>query len=715
MSATFLGYPPGLPPTLPAMASDANPLLSDVYRIPFHLLGAEHVEPGIRQALAEAQAEVDAVAADSAPPTWESTVERLDGAVQRLARRVVPASHLVAVAETPELREAYNAVLPEMSAFWSRLPLNEGLWTRIRGFADTDEAQALTGLRRRHLDKTVQEFRRAGADLPPEPKKRLEGLRVELAQLQQRFSENVLDATAAYELHVTDEARLAGVPEAPRRRARGRAKEAGKEGWLLTLDFPSVEPILKYCEDRELRREIHVAYTTRCRDGDHDNRGLMARILRIREEIARILGYASFSDYKLEDRMARTGARARAFEWDMVERTRPYFERDVALLRAHAATMGIPELEPWDVSFVMERLRKERYDLDDEEMRPYFPLDQVLEGLFEIVRRTFGFRVAERAIEEVWHPDVRFYEIFAEDGTQVGSFYSDWFPRKEKRQGAWMNDFITGGPDGEGGFRPHLGVVCGNFTPPDDDEPALLTHREVETTFHEFGHLLHHCTSRVEISARAGINVAWDWVELPSQLMENWCWEREALDLLGRHHRTGEPFPDALFRKMVAARRYMGGWAQMRQLSFGTVDLALHDDLAPALLEAAGGAGADGDGGLDAAQGDEVMAFARKHFAGFSPSDRFADLHVLTSFTHLFSGGYAAGYYSYLWSEVLDADVFTRFQSEGVFNRETGRAYVDAILSQGDADDPEALFRAFMGRDPEPEALLTRNLGPTPA
>jgi len=695
------------------MAPAENPLLSDEFRIPFHRIRAEHVEPGVRQALADAQAEVDTLAADATPPTWENTVARLDRAVERLARRTVPASHLVAVAETPALREAYNAVLPEMSAFWSRLPLNEGLWQRVRAFADTEEARSLTGLRRRHLDKTLQEFRRAGADLPSDRKKRLEALRVELAQLQQRFSENVLDATAAYELLVTDEARLAGVPDAARRRARARAEEQGKDGWLITLDYPSVEPILKYCEDRALRREVHVAFTTRCREGDHDNRPLVARILRLREEVARLLGYASFSDYKLEDRMAKSGARATAFEQDMAERTRPYWERDVEELRAHAAALGLEALEPWDVSFVMERLRKEQYDLDDEELRPYFPLEQVLAGLFEIVHRTFGFRVEERPIEEIWHPDVRYYEIFADDGTHVGSFYSDWFPRKEKRQGAWMNDFITGGPDGNGGFRPHLGVVCGNFTPPSDDEPALLTHREVETTFHEFGHLLHHCTSRVEIPGRAGINVAWDWVELPSQFMENWCWEREALGLLGRHYRTGEAFPEALYRKMVAARRFMGGWSQMRQLSFGTLDLSLHDDLAPELLSAAGGK-SDADG-FDGAQAEEVMAFARRHFDAFSPSERFSELHILTSFTHLFSGGYAAGYYSYLWSEVLDADVFTRFQREGVFNRETGQAYVDTILSRGDSEDPEVLFRAFMGRDPDPGALLARNLGPAPA
>jgi oligopeptidase A len=694
------------------MADDANPLLADTFLVPFHAIRPEHIEPGIRTALAEAQLQVDAVAADAAPPTWANTVERLDRAVEVLARRVAPAGHLMAVVETPELREAYNAVLPEMSAFWSRLPLDERLWTRLRAFAETGEARTLTGLRRRHLEKTLQEFRRAGAELPPEGKARLETLKVELAQLQQRFAENVLDATAAYELLVTDEARLRGVPESARRRARAQAEEKGQEGWLLTLDLPSVEPVLKYCEDRELRREIHAAYTHRCRGGEHDNRGLLARILRTRREISEILGYASYSDYKLEDRMARTGERATAFEWDMVERTRPYWARDVKALRAFAAGMGLDELEPWDAAFVMERLRRERYDIDDEALRPWFPLDQVLAGLFEIVRRTFGFRVEERPIAEVWHPDVRHYEILAEDGTHVGSFYSDWFPRKEKRQGAWMSDLVTGGPRDDRGFRPHLGVVCGNFPPPLDGTPALLTHRDVETVFHEFGHLLHHCTCRVSIAARAGINVAWDWVELPSQLMENWCWEREALALFARHWHTGEPFPDALVDRMMAARRFMGGWNQMRQLSFGTLDLALHDHLAPQLHAARGDAGAED---LDAEQGARVLAFARDHYLGFSPSSRFAELHGLAAFTHIFAGGYSAGYYSYLWSEVLDADVFTRFRSEGVFNRETGRAYVDAILSRGDSDDPERLFREFMGRDPDPRALLERNLGPAPA
>lgn len=690
------------------MSEAPNPLLLDDFRIPFHRIRPEHVEPGIRAALQEARAEVDAIAESVAEPTWDNTIGRMDEAADRLTRRITPASHLVSVDETPELRDAYNAVLPDISAFWSALPLNEGLWGRVRDFAATGEAEALRGVPRRHLDKTVQEFRRAGADLPPETKEHLQSLQVELAQLEQRFSENVLDATAAYEYTVTDEARLSGMPGAAKRRARSQAEEKDIDGWLLTLDFPSVEPVFKYCDDRELRRTIFEAFTTRCRDGAYDNRGLVARILRIRAEVASVLGYPSFPDYKLENRMAGSSERAMEFERDLVARTRPYWERDAAELRAHASTIGLDGFEPWDAAYVMENLRKQRFDIDDEEMRPYFPLDQVLDGLFGLVDRVFGFRVQEREIEEVWHEDVRYFEIFDEQDTQVGAFYTDWFPRKEKRQGAWMNHFVTGGPVA-GGFEPHLGVICGNFTPPEGDSPALLTHREVETIFHEFGHLLHHCTSRVEVRGRAGINVAWDWVELPSQLMENWCWEREALDLFARHHETGEPFPEDLFERMVAARRYMGGWGQMRQLSYGTVDLFLHGEFAAGLQ-----APAEGED-VDAAQGEQVMVATRDRLRDFSAGDRFADYHILTSFGHLFAGGYAAGYYSYLWSEVLDADVFTRFREEGIFNGETGRSYVACILSRGDSAEPEELFREFMGRDPNPEALLERNLGPLPA
>jgi oligopeptidase A len=324
----------------------------------------------------------------------------------------------------------------------------------------------------------------------------------------------------------------------------------------------------------------------------------------------------------------------------------------------------------------------------------------VLTGLFELVRRVLGLDVIEVPNPAVWHSDVRYYEIHDEDGVWLGSFYTDWLPRKEKRQGAWMQDFLSGGPQADGGFRPHLGFIAGNFPPPEGGGPSLLTHRDVETVFHEFGHLLHHLTSRVPIPSRGGLNVAWDWVELPSQLMENWSWEEEALSLFARHHETGEALPSQVLERMLAARRFQGGWQQMRQLSFGTLDLRLHGHLAPSLADGSGGA--------------EVMAFAEEALLPFSPDPAFARSHILTTFSHLFSGGYAAGYYSYLWSEVLEADAFTRFRKEGILSRRVGQAYLEAILSRGDSAEPEELFREFMGRDPDPDALLERNLGRPP-
>lgn len=678
--------------------SDVNPLLSEDFRIPFDRIRPEHVEPGIREILRRGQERLNAWAAAGAGPTWENSIGALDEITRWVDERTKPVGHLLGVDETRPLRDAYNAVLPELSQFWTRLPLDPAVWARIQDYAATAEAQTLAGIRRRHLEKTLLDFRRAGAELGTEEKASLEALKVELVQVERKFSENVLDATAAWELTLTDPARLAGVPESHVARFRSAAAEKGREGWLLALDQPSVEPILKYAHDRDLRATVHRAYVMRCRDGEFDNRALVVRILELRQAIAALLGYADFADYRLEDHMVKSGARAVAFEREMAGLTRPYWKRDTADLRAHAAGLGLDTLAPWDVAYVQESLRRKDYDIDDEALRPYFPLERVMEGMFGIVGRVFGLAVTPRANDAVWHPDVRFYDIRDETGTLLGAFYTDWLPRKEKRQGAWMGELHTGAPLPDGGFDPHLGVICGNFTPPQSGEPALLNHREVETIFHEFGHLLHHCTSRVPVRARGGLNVPWDWVELPSQLMENWCWERDALDLFAAHWRTGEPVPDALFERMVAARRYMGGWQQMRQLSFGTVDLELHVDYARR---------------ADKSPAD-VMEFARERFLEFSLDPSFADLHILTSFTHLFSGGYAAGYYSYLWSEVLDADAFTRFRAEGILNAATGRAYLESILSRGDSDDPERLFRQFMGRDPDPGALLERNLGPAP-
>jgi oligopeptidase A len=669
-----------------------NPLLSYDGLIPFHRIAAEHVVPAVREALARAERELEALASAGGEPHYESTLGRLEELDEHLDRAVVPVVHLLGVMNTPELREAYEAVLPEISAFHARLPLHEGLWRTLRAYAETPEAASLTGARKRHLEKTLREFVRAGADLPPERKARVEAVRVELSQLNTRFANHALDATNAFELLITDPAELAGLPESARAQARAAAQARGAEGWRFTLHLPSYEPFMQYAEHRELRRRMYEAYMNRASEGEHDNRPVIARILELRRELAGLLGYGDYADYRLEESMAKSGARALAFEDDLARRTRPYWERETAEMEAFAREeLGLERLEPWDTAFVAERMRRARFDLDEEELRPYFPLDRVEEGLFEIARRLFGVVLRERTVEEVWHPEVRFYDVHDEEGKRLGGFYVDWFPRESKRSGAWMIGLVTGGPR-PGGWKPHLAALVGNLSPPEGERPALLTHREVETIFHEFGHLLHHVLSRVEVPSRAGTHVSRDWVELPSQIMENWTWEREALDLFARHWETGEPIPEPLFRKMQRARQFLGASHQMRQVSFGTLDLSLH-----ALY--------------DPARDGEVVAYAQELMGRFSLRPEFARNHFITAFTHVFAGGYAAGYYSYLWAEVLDADAFSRFRREGLFNRETGRAFVEAVLSRGDAADPGELFREFMGRDPDPEALLRRNLG----
>jgi oligopeptidase A len=674
--------------------AETNPLLRDEpLPIPFHQIRAEHVVPGIRTALARAEAELDALVAEEGERTYTNTVARLADITEDLSRAILPASVLVNVMNTPELREAYDTVLPEFSAFFARIALNGGLWSAVKAAAESPEAATLDRVRRRHLDKTVRTFVRAGADLAPEEKARVEALQVELSQLQTEFSNHVLDSTNAWEMVLAHEADLAGLPESARSQARAAAAAREVDGWRFTLQQPSVQSFLQYSERRELRERIYRAFMNRASEEPHDNRPLVGRILALRRELAQLLGFRDWADYELEEAMARSGERAMAFEEDLTERTRPYWEREMEALREFArGELGLDPLEPWDTAFATERMRRARFDLDAEEVRPYFAMDRVQDGVFELARRLFGVEVKEREVEEVWHPEVRFYDVTDETGKRLGGFYTDWFPRETKRGGAWMNGIVLGGPRPDGGWDEHLAMLAGDLSPPEGDRPALLTHREVETVFHEFGHLLHHMLSRVEVRELGGTRVPTDWVELPSQIMENWTWERPALDLFARHWRTGEKIPDELFAKMRAARTFMAASVQMRQLSFGTLDLDLHVRFDPAR---------DGD----------PIARSREVLRRFHPRPEFADNHFVTGFTHIFAGGYAAGYYSYMWSKVLDSDAFSRFESEGLFSREAGRDFVEAVLSRGDDTDPAELFREFMGRDPDLDSLLRRNLG----
>jgi len=679
-----------------------NPYLSRDVRPPFDRMSAEWLADGVNDAVARAERELEALVDGGAPRTFETTLLALDDLVERVSRAFGFARHLTQVSSTPELRQAYNDALPTYSAFMARLPTHPGLWRAIREYAASDEARSLTGVRRRHLDKTVQEFRRAGADLAPEGRQRAQELRVTLSRLSTRFSENVLDATNSFEMIIADEAELDGLPAGVVAQARRDAEAKGKPGWRFTLQAPSYRPFMKYATARSRRREMYQAFADRAADGEYDNRSVIRDILRARRELARLLGFADFADLTLEDRMLKSGAEAQAFQHDLTARTVLHFRREAAELEAFARSeLGLERIEPWDLAFVAEALRRRRYAFDEEALRPYFALDAVLDGLFSFAERLFGVRVEPVADAPTWNDEVRVYDLRDGDGLRVGSFYLDLYPRESKRDGAWMNPMVTGGPvaaaaDGAGqtsAFSPHVGAIAANLTPPGDGGQALLTHDEVTTLFHEFGHLLHHVLGKVEVPARGSLgSVAWDFVELPSQLMENWVWEREGLDLFARREDTGELIPEGLYRALAGSRTFLGASAQMRQLSLGTVDLALHID-------------------FDPAAGGDAIAFGQKVMEPFGIRPEFAHTRFLASFSHIFAGGYAAGYYSYKWSEVLDADVFSRFQAEGIFNPSTGRAFVEAVLSKGDSEDPEVLFRRFMGRDPDPDALIRRNIG----
>jgi len=695
-----------------------HPFLDPAFTPAWSSLTADRVEPDITAALALAQRGLDAVAAqDHARLSFETVLTALDDATEALDRSWNRVGHLDAVRNAPALRSAYNAMLPKVTEFYTRISLNEELWRVVRAYAATPEARTLRGARRRHLEETIESFRECGADLSPEDKRELERLNAELAAATQKFSENVLDATNAWDLIVTDEARLAGLPDSARAAARASFLQkhpagADQPGWRFTLHAPSYLPLMKHASDDALRRQAWEASANVGRRAPHDNTALTLKIVELRHAKGRLLGHPHFPDLILRRRMAKSGAAALAFIERMHKRVAPAFARDQQELEAFkAARTGQPasRLEPWEATYWAELRRQEEFNFDEEELRPYFSIDGVLGGMFRLAERLFGVHLTEKATiclepgasqeasggaVEVWHPDVKFYEMHDRDGRHLGSFYADWHPRENKRGGAWMHDLETGGPRANGRFAPHLGLIAGNLTAPVAGQPALLMHDEVNTIFHEFGHLIHHLFGEVEIKALNGVHVAWDFVELPSQILENWIWERAGLDFFARHQATGEPIPEKLFQKMHAARNYLAASALMRQLAFGKMDLDLH-------LHAAE---------LAAQPSPNIEAWLRARLATYTARYNTEPPTIAAKFTHLFASpvGYAAGYYSYLWAEVLDADAFTRFQREGVLNAATGRDFREKILARGNSIPPEQLFRDFLGRDPDPEALLVR-------
>lgn len=662
-----------------------NPLLQTEGLPAFDAIRPEHVTPAIEQWLADANEALERAVSDAVPADYDALSAVLDVATERLGRAWGAVGHLKAVADTPELREAYNANQPKVVEFHTRMGSDERLYAKYKAL--NAKADALTPPRRKALSNAIRDFVLSGAELQGEAKQRFAQIQERMAELQQKYSEHVLDATDKFAYYAS-EAELDGVPADAKEAARAGAQQEGKDGYKLTLHFPSYFPVMQYGRNRALRETLYRAYLTRASDlgpAELDNTAIMAELLELRQEEARLLGYPTYADVSLVPKMADTPLQVTQFLRELAAKARPSAERDLAELRSFAAAeLALPELQPWDIAYASEKLKEARYAFSDQEVKQYFTEPKVLEGLFRIIETLFEVAIRPDSAP-VWQPSVRFYRI--ERGAElVGQFYLDPYARNGKRPGAWMDDVRTRWRRPEGGTQtPVAHLVC-NFAPPVGDKPALLTHDDVTTLFHEFGHGLHHMLTQVEDIAVAGISgVEWDAVELPSQFMENFCWEWEVVSRMTAHVDTGAPLPRALFDKMVAAKNFQSGLQTLRQIEFALFDMRLH---------AEPGASAQVQKVLD-----EVRA--EVSVVPVAPFNRFQH-----GFSHIFAGGYSAGYYSYKWAEVLSADAFSAFEETGVLNPETGRRYRREILESGGSRPAMDSFKAFRGRAPKIDALL---------
>lgn len=659
----------------------ANPLLEYKVPIPWDQIRPEHIVPAVQHHLQVAEGRRAVFVKSAEPRTWENTIVARDRIAEDLSRAFALVSHLQSVNSSPELRKQFNAAQPLVIRFQASLALDPDVYGKVKAYAATPAARSLTGARKRYLQVILDEYRRSGVSLAPEKRARVLELRQELSRQSTQFAQNALDSANAFEILVADEAELAGLPATAKAAAAASAKAKGKEGFRFTLQAPSYGPVMAYAENAALREKLYRAQIAVASAGAFDNRPVVAKTLALRQELAALLGYKNFADYQTELRMAKSGQRVKDFLGDLEEKTRPFFAAEQAALQAMQ-----PELRAWDVAFLTQKLRQQKFAFNPEELRPYFELDRTLAGMFGLVNKLYGIQVRERKDLPVWHPQVRAFAIQEASGAHLATFYADFFPRESKRSGAWMNQFLVG----ENG-TPHIGVIVSNITPPDAAGKSLLLHREVSTLYHEFGHLLHLALAAGPIRQLNGTSVAWDFVELPSQIMENFTWEPDVLKTFAVHHETGEALPEPLFAKLRDARNFAAAAAQMGQLSRGTIDILLHTDYR-----------VEGDFGTPDSYGRQIAQ--RFSMAKVEPEDC-----PVCNFSHVFAGGYAAGYYSYKWAEVLDADAFTKFRQSGVVSREIGEAFRKSILSQGNQQPADVLFRNFLGRDPDPAALLRRS------
>ncbi len=671
-----------------------NPLLTMDSLPPFSQIQPDQVQPAVTQAITDCKQKIEDVLAQKEPHTWDSLIAPLEEVNDRLSRIWSPISHLNAVQNSEALRAAHDACLPLLSEFQTYVGQHEGLYQAYLALSESDDFPRLDDAQRKEILNTLRDFRLSGIGLPAEAQQRYGEIQARLSELASRFSNNVLDATQGWHKLVTDEAELAGLPASAQAAARQMAELKGKEGWLFTLDIPSYLPVMMYADSRALRAELYEAFTTRASDqgpnaGKWDNSAIMTELLTLRRELARLLGFANYAELSLATKMADKPEQVVDFLTDLAAKSLPQGKAELEEIRAFAAEQhGQDELAAWDLAYYAEKLKQHKFSVSDEQLRPYFPAGRVVKGLFEVVKRVFGMKVRERLGIDTWHPDVRFYDIFDADDELRGSFYLDLYAREHKQGGAWMDVCLGRRYRQDGSLQKPVAYLTCNFNGPVDGKPALFTHNEVVTLFHEFGHGIHHMLTRIDVAGVAGINgVAWDAVELPSQFLENWCWESEALAFISGHYETGEPLPADLLEKMLTARNFQAAMQMLRQLEFALFDFRLHQTFDPTRAD----------------QIPALLAEVRSQVAVMTPPafNRFQH-----SFSHIFAGGYAAGYYSYKWAEVLSADAFSRFEEEGIFNPATGHSFLKNILEKGGSREPMELFRAFRGREPQVDALL---------
>ncbi|WP_063659899.1 oligopeptidase A [Aliivibrio fischeri] len=672
----------------------SNPLLTFTDLPPFSQIKPEHIQPAVEQAIADCRAKIEEVLASDVTPSWESIIVPLAETDDRLSRIWSPVSHLNSVKNSEAWREAYEACLPELSEYGTWVGQHKGLYETYKSIKESEAFESLSQAQQKTIIDELRDFDLSGIGLPADQQKRYGEISKRSSELSSNFSNNVLDATMGWSKHITDEKELSGLPESAMAAAKAAAEAKELDGWLLTLEMPSYLPVMTYCDNKPLRKEIYEAFVTRASDrgpnaGKWDNSAIMEEELQLRHEIARLLGFGSYSDKSLATKMAESPTQVLGFLNDLATKAKPQGEREVEELKAFVKEeFGIDELDLWDITYYSEKLKQKLYQISDEELRPYFPESKAVSGLFEVLNRLFGMTVVEREGVDVWHESVRFFDIFDSTNTLRGSFYLDLYAREHKRGGAWMDECRVRRLTQEGELQTPVAYLTCNFNKPVGGKPALFTHDEVVTLFHEFGHGIHHMLTQIDVASVSGINgVPWDAVELPSQFLENWCYEEEALAFISGHYETGEPLPKEMLDKMLAAKNFQSAMFILRQLEFGLFDFTLHTNFDPEL------------GGRVL----ETLAEVKAKVAVL-PSvewNRFSH-----SFGHIFAGGYSAGYYSYLWAEVLSADAFSRFEEEGIFNTETGQSFLNNILEMGGSEEPMELFKRFRGREPQVDAML---------